>query len=45
MDYEDVLNIDPSIIESENYAKLAHIYSSYIGRGKDRNLYSERLAI
>lgn len=31
--------------ESENFAKLSHIYNSYLGRGKDRSLYYERLSI
>lgn len=46
LDYEEALAYDSEVLRaSDNYARMSHIYSSYIGRGKDRGLYFERLAM
>jgi hypothetical protein len=46
LDYEDKLSLDGDVLESsENFGKISHIYSTYIGRGKSVQLYFERLSI
>lgn len=46
LDYEDALRLDDGLLEgSENFSKISHIYSTYIGRGKSVQLYFERLSI
>jgi len=40
LDYEEALAYDNELLRaSDNYARMNHIYNSYIGRGKDRGLY------